>query len=194
MNTQTGYSILELLVTVAIVGVIGSLALVQYQVVGQSTKLNGETISAVGLVREMQSSALSPEKPSGFGDDQNICGYVIFEGGSYTDTLTYHAVGTTGSATSSCDGNTYSDCYTNSGASCGNTEHIVKEAGQLQLQNSEVRVPEQIFFETPFAYTQLGSGGLSNTTIELRNNSNSDITRTITIEKGGFITAQDLAP
>jgi len=192
MNTQTGYSILELLVTMAIIGILGSLALVQYQTVGQSTKLNGETVSAVGQVRAMQSSALSPEK-SGLDSDQDVCGYVMFKNTSFTDTLTYHVVGTNGSDSnpSICDGSTHSQCRSESG--CG-TEHRVNQAGTLQLQHSEVKIPEQIFIKAPFANTQLGNGSLGSTEIKLQHISNSDLTRTITVEKGGFITAQDLTP
>jgi len=183
--SQRGFSTIELFLVVVIVAIFTITALVQYQSVGQGSRLNSEVFVGVGLLRDMQNKALSPRRPAGIPEVDKVCGYMMFSS-SGAEALTYYAIHGNRDTSNVC-ANVNTTC---SSDSCGGNL-TATQIDEEPLKYSVAEVSEKIFVQVPFSYTYLGgSGSKSETSITFTHQDNSSLTRQVQITRGGFITSQ----
>jgi len=195
---KKGFSTIELLISVGIMSVLMTAAFVQYNTVGDSARLNSESVVVIGMLRDMQNKALSPRRPSDISaqleedSDKRVCGYIMFKGQiTNTQTLKYYGVyGTKNECKNAQD--IVNNCTVgNIGGNCGGGVDITDNPiAKEQLTYARMDLDRSVFIQTPFAYTFL-EDDVSAVTLTTTHRSNTSLDRNITIDKGGFITGQE---
>jgi prepilin-type N-terminal cleavage/methylation domain-containing protein len=164
---QKGFSMIEILVTVAVIAILSTIGIQTYFAAKSSAQLDADIITITNAIRAAQNKALSPSK-TGLPNTNNrkICAYGIsFTASTFRNYYRY--LGTTGQC--------------NQEQLYGNTIRL----SQTQVQNP-LPLLGDIEFTIPF-----GAKANNNpTTINLNLKSDTSVIKSITVTKTGLIQVQ----
>lgn len=199
--SANAFSTIELLITVAIMSALATAAFVQYDSVGNASRLNSESLVVVGALRDMQNKALSPRRPSNVPEAEadlteggnRVCGYIMFAGEvDDSQTLPYYAVyGSSDQCerkqeiVDGCESDDIGGACESISVNITNTP--VKEE---RFTYSSISLDESVFIQSPFAYTSIRNSE-NNAEFIVNHRTDDSLERTITISEGGFITGQN---
>ena len=173
-----GFTLVELLVSIALISIISGISLANYTDIRTSAQMESDVNRVVIALRDAQSKALSPNRddytPEGLAGSESLCGISVqFSGMGLT-------------------ANQFRAGYTSAIGDCSSANTIYTDT--FELENAEIVTSSQsITYTTPFGNPVISPGlpaGIDRTQIVIRSTQDTSITRVIDVYESGLIDVQ----